>query len=200
MKIIAQSKKDKLSRRILSAFYQHIALFANELKIDSLKVDFANSHETVLSDNEATIRINPKDSVFQDAGTINPFVCQEIIRVKTRTLELPRFLEDILCGREAAKLYPMEFFQLCYLSLLKYKKIKNLRDFLDANKYWIIFCPLDSYNSEFLKGIANKIRRDKKLEMLCRPLFNASKNSLSSSENLNNAIKAYESLMKHAGD
>ena len=199
MKLIAQKKHDKLSRRILSSFYQHTALFAAELKTDSLKIEFAAKHETIVEDSEATIKINPADTVFQDRDVIAPFVCQETIRIKTRRLELPRILEDVLCGRETAKLYPKEYFQLCYLSLLKYRRIKDLQEFLDANKYWIIFYPLDSYNSEFLKSLAQKIKHDKKLDMLCKQLFNASKNRLSKSENLNNAIKAYGNLMNHAG-
>lgn len=199
MRIVTKHTHNRLSKGIINSFYHHIVLFEPSLKIDKISLEFGDK-ETVLDGSEATIKIDLADPVFQDRDVINPYVCQEIIRLTIKN-ELPKFFEDIICGRKTAVIYPRGYFQLCYLELMKFKRIKHLQRFLDANKHWIIFYPVDSYNSDFLKRVTDKIHHDRKLEVLCRPLFTASKNSLLSNENLKKSAAAYKNLSEqHAGN
>lgn len=200
MRLTARHTHGGLSKAFTESFRRHAALFADQIKMDALKLEFSDRHEVFMFENGAVIQIDPWDPLFQDADTIDPFICQEIVRIKTRRkLCVPRFIEDVICGREAAELYPEKYFQLCYLGLLKYRQLKDLWEFIEANKQWIIFFPLDAYNSEFLSAAAKKIRHEKRLDILCRPLFDAAKSDLSSSEKLNNATEAYEQVTKYAG-
>lgn len=200
MEITARRGNDILSSRIADSFYHHAVLLGPQLRTDKISLQFGRRHDTILEDGRAIIRINPEDTVFQDADTINPFVFQEMARLTVKDA-LPQFLEDILCGRETAKRYPKEYFQLCYLEMLKCRQARNLQEFLSVNRHWIIFYPTDRYNSDFLKRMADKIKHDRKLDILCTQLFDSAKNNLSSSENLNKAARAYENLSgKHAGN
>ena len=196
MKIIAKIAEGKIPKQFLEPFYYHVAMFGPLLKTDNFLLEFSDRNETTIEEREARVKINPNDSIFQDKDIIAPFICQEIVRIKTKQqIELPRTIEDIVCGRETAKIYPKEYFQLCYLEILKRKKVKSLEDFLKINKHWIILHPLDSYNSEFLKTLAMKINHQKKMDVLSAPFFTAIKNDLSSNEKLNKAVEAYENLM-----
>lgn len=196
MRIIAKTTEDKIPKQFLKPFYYHIAMFGPLLKTDNFLLEFSDRNETSIEEREARVKINPNDSIFQDKDIIAPFICQEIVRIKIKQqIALPKIIEDIVCGRETAKIYPKEYFQLCYLEILKRKKVKSLEDFLEINKHWIILHPLDSYNSEFLKNLAKKLGHDKKFDLLCAPFFNVSKIGLSSNEKLNKVIEAYENLM-----
>ncbi len=197
MRIVAKTEEDKvLPKQFLKPFYYHIAMFEPLLRTDTFFLELSDKNETEVQEREARVKININDTIFQDKEVINPFICQEIIRIKIKQqISLPKIVEDIVCGRETAKIYTNVYFQLCYLEMLKRKKIKFLEDFLQINKHWVIFHPLDSYNSEFLKNLANRTTHEKKADILSIPFFNATKNELSSNEKLNNAIEAYENLI-----
>lgn len=196
MRIIAKTAEDKIPKQFLKTFYYHIAMFGPLLKTDNFLLEFSDRNETNIEEREARVKINPNDSIFQDKDIIAPFICQEIVRIKIKQqIALPKIIEDIVCGRETAKIYQKEYFQLSYLELLKKKRLKTLEDFLEANKHWITFHPLDAYNSEFLKNLAKKLGHDKKFDLLCAPFFNVSKIGLSNNEKLNKVIEAYENLM-----
>lgn len=189
--------EDEKSRLLLKSIYRQLPAAAG---LDSIRVEFGESNGVFLFENSSVLQINTGDAVFQDESVITPFICQELERIAARKLGLPKFLEDVVCGRRAAGLYQQAYFQLCYLQLLKIRKIGTLQEFLDANSYWIIFSPLDSYNSDFLRKITAGIKHEKRLAVLCQPLFKAAKSSLSSSEKLNSALQKYQELMSNAGN
>lgn len=191
---ITSNARNETSRLMVKSFHKHAALFLPSIGLERLSIQFGDRNGAIVAEGCATIMVDIGNPVFQDSDAIDPFACQEIIRIKTRrAFDAPGFVEDIICGREAAGIC-RGYFQLCYLDILCRRKITSLGEFLGANRHWIIFYPVDSYDSDMLKKMAERLHHDRRLEAACRPLFNASKSSLSSSEKLKYAVRAYERL------
>jgi hypothetical protein len=193
-KIIYNNRKTDVVSKIFDEILKEVAYF---LKFDSITLEFKNEFKSEIESNNASIYLDYKNVFIQnsDEKAIRFLILKQFFYLSiTRKIDkkLPKFIEDLIVGREMLKNgYSKELSYFYYAYLVNSQKIKNKSDILYANLPWLIFYKADIFNYNLFKKAAAKITEEYEDQNL-KNLTNLLKKDLWSEKNLQKAIKFYE--------
>jgi len=192
-KIIYDNRKTNVVSKIFDEILKEVAYF---LKFDTIKLEFKNEFKSEIEGNNALIYLDYKNDFIQnsDEKAIRFLILKQFFYIfVTRKIDkkLPKFIEDLMIGREILKNGYSKELSYFYYAALTNTKIRSKNDILYANLPWLIFYKTDNFNYDLFKKAASKITEDYADQNL-KNLTKLLKKDLWTEKNLQKAIKFYE--------
>ncbi len=179
MRVVKKLGSDETSLIVSKIFDEVILSYSFNLPFDVIEFHLRDIDTTLVEDKKAVICLDFNNPVIleKDTRAVRTLILRELYRL-TFSPDFPRFIGDVLTGREMIKRgHGDDLFYMYYNMLMKSKTGRTSMDYVRVNLPWIIFRGHDNYNSSFLKDLAGKIspgknsEADRLLNMLCHDKF-----------------------------
>ncbi len=156
---------------------------------------------TVVEDDRIVIGVDINDPLLMnmDSRVVKMLLTFELFRVYVRKMlkiEVPRFIEDVIVGKEIVRKGLANDISYIFYILAMTQSVTDIKSFIRANIPWLVFKGEDKFYHKLFHDYA---RSETKYRIRTKELFAALEKDLWDLKNLKNCIQLYGDVV-NAGD